>query len=574
MMRALTFWAVVGLLLCPATAFSQAAPIARYARWVGNYDYVATGGSLRSSATNACQLRATSSNPLTLPAGATVRAAYLYWGGSGATVDASVTLNGVATAANRTFTTTGAGYAFFGGFADVTSRVTASGTLTFGGLTVDSSNTYCSVAAVQSGWAIIVIYERAVEPLRAINVFDGLQSFYGSQISLTPDGFRLRPAGNDGKMTVVTWEGDPANSGASGGFSEALRYNGTLLDDGLVPSGSNPAVQQFDGTVNTLSQVDQYGVDVDTYTLTPYLVPGATSATTQYSSGQDLVLLTAQVVSVTSDPVVDLQVQQVAPADLVPGTNATFTINVANAAGREREDNPVIVTDVLPAGLTFVSASGTGWTCVHAAGTVTCTRAPPLAAGTSAPPITLVAGVATSAPATITHTVSVDSASFDGVPANDTSSVTLPVRRPALAFTKLSEVLSDPVNGTSLPKRIPGSLIRYTLGIANTGTLPVDAGSLAIADVLPPDLELYVGAGAVEFVDGTPASGLGFTGPGIVTYSNRPGGAAPFDYTPVPDAQGFDPAVTALRLAPTGTLGAASVAGNPGFSARFRARVR
>ena len=85
----------------------------------------ASNGSLRSSASNACQLRATSSNPLTLPAGATVRAAYLYWGGSGATVDASVTLNGTAIAANRTFTTTGAGYAFFGAFADVTAFITS-----------------------------------------------------------------------------------------------------------------------------------------------------------------------------------------------------------------------------------------------------------------------------------------------------------------------------------------------------------------------------------------------------------------------------------------------------------------
>ena len=52
------------------------------------------------------------------------------------------------------------------------------------------------------------------------------------------------------------------------------------------------------------------------------------------------------------------------------------------------------MTDTLPAGLTYNSASGTGWTCSAAGQVVTCTHAPTLNPGASLPPLTLVVNVA------------------------------------------------------------------------------------------------------------------------------------------------------------------------------------
>ncbi len=47
------------------------------------------------------------------------------------------------------------------------------------------------------------------------------------------------------------------------------------------------------------------------------------------------------------------------------------------------------VADTLPAGVTFVSATGAGWTCTNVGNvSVTCTR-PALAAGATAPTITV-----------------------------------------------------------------------------------------------------------------------------------------------------------------------------------------
>ena len=65
------------------------------------------------------------------------------------------------------------------------------------------------------------------------------------------------------------------------------------------------------------------------------------------------------------------------------------------------------VTDVLPAGLGFVSATGTGWTCGNAAGTVTCTRTTAISAGSMRPNITLTVSVAEAAFPSVTNTASV-----------------------------------------------------------------------------------------------------------------------------------------------------------------------
>lgn len=597
--RRTTLLALLGLcalasLALPAEA-QQQTPIARAARYTGNINFVTSGGSLRSqdNSGNACALSTTRTQTLSgIPPGRTVLAAWLYWGGSATSdaggtiqVDGQVTLNGATVTASRTFTAAydnaGTLLRYFGAVADVTSRVSGNGSYTFGGLAVNAGAPHCAVQAVAAGWALVVVYQGSGEPLRAINVFDGLQYFRGSALTLAPDGFRIPPTGIDGRVAVVTLEGDPGNSGPLGGFSESLRFNGTALDDGLVPAGSNPTVQQFDGTVNTRGVVNSYGFDVDQYEVGALLAPGQESATTTYSSGGDLVLLLAQVVSATSDPRVDLSITKSPVATpFAVGSNAAYTLTVSNTAGPglEREINPVSVVDTLPAGLTYVSAAGSGWSCGAAAQVVTCSRSTTLDPGQSYPPITLTVAVGAAAAPAVVNAARVSSASFDPDPADNAVSVTTSVTPllPGLRVQKLSEVLSDPVNGTTLPKRIPGAIVRYSLVVTNTGPGSPDAASLAIVDPLPAGTSLYLAApgNGFEFVDGAPTSGLSFDPAANVSYSRQPGGAPPFDYLPVPDGSGVDPNVTAVRLAPGGTLRAASAAGTPSFTIRFRVRVR
>jgi uncharacterized repeat protein (TIGR01451 family) len=457
--------------------------ITRFVRDTGNINFTTTGGSLRSSPNTGtpCTVNGTSAQALNgIPAGRTVRNAYLYWGASGTTPDTSVTLNGNTVTASRTFQRTfdnGTEFDFYGGFADVTSLVTGNNTYTFGGLNVSTGNPWCGSQAVVGGWSLIVIYQGATERLRAINLYDGLDFFYGSSVTQTPDGFRVPATNIDGRIAVFTLEGDPQNSTSSGGFSEALRFNGTLLDDGLVPTNSDPTVQQFDGTISTTSSVTSYGIDVDQYDVTTLLAAGQTSATTVYSAGSDLVLLMAQIVSATSDPAVNLAITKSHSGTFVAGQQGVYTITVSNAAGVEREDNVVTVTDTLPAGLTFASGTGTGWTCAAVAQVVTCTHAPTLNSGASFPPITLTVNVGDAA-SSVTNSVTVSSASFDLTSTNNTATDVTAVVGPSVATS--TKTVSD-LNGGEVA---PGDTLRYTV------TLTESAGVPAVSVVLTDDVPL------------------------------------------------------------------------------------
>jgi uncharacterized repeat protein (TIGR01451 family) len=467
-----------------AGAFAQQTPITRSVRLTGNINFVTTGGTLRTQPNtgNSCAVAPTSSQALSgIPAGTTILAAYLYWGGSGATVDATVTFNGTSVTANRTFTATytqaGTNYPFFGGVANVTSRITGNGTYTFADLTFNAQPPHCDISVVTGGWGLVVVYQGAAERLRAINIFDGLQFFRGSALTLTPDGFRIPPSNIDGRVAVITWDGDPGNSGPLNGFTESLTFNGTTLDDGINVAGSNPTVQQFDGTINSQGIATSYGVDVDTYTVTGSLSPGQTSATTTYSAGGDLVLLTAQVVSVTTEPVVDLSITKADTGDFAVGSTGGYRIRVSNSTGVELEDNQIVVTDVLPASLTYQSFSGTNWSCGASGQTVTCTHPPPLAAGASTPDLTLNVLVGTGAFPSVSNTATVDSASLDTISTNDSATDATPVRRPNLSTSTKTVV---DLNGGEAD---PGDVLRYTITLVESGG--VAAANATVTDDVP-----------------------------------------------------------------------------------------
>jgi uncharacterized repeat protein (TIGR01451 family) len=142
---------------------------------------------------------------------------------------------------------------------------------------------------------------------------------------------------------------------------------------------------------------------------------------------------------------------------------------------------------------------------------------------------------------------------------------------PTLTVAKTSVVVSDPF-GNANPKRIPQSVVRYDITVTNSGPGTIDSNSLVITDPVPANTALYVGGvSPVAFVNGTPASGLTFNYATNVSYSSV-GESGPFDYTPVPDANGFDPAVRALRVAPGGVMNATG-GGNPSFTVQFRVRI-
>jgi uncharacterized repeat protein (TIGR01451 family) len=466
-----------------------------------------------------------------------VRAAYLYWAGSGSTPDTNVTLNGSSVTADRVFTATfpfnGTDYDFFSGFADVTSLVAGNGNITVGGLTVNTGAPHCAVEAVQGGWGLIFVYADPAEDLRAVNIFDGFQFVRGSALTLTLSGFRIPPAPINGRVTHITWEGDPQNSGSLAGFSESLTFNGSLLDDGLVPPGSSPTVQQFDGTVNTLGSTTSYGADIDTYDVSPWLNAGDTSATTTYSSGGDLVLLSAEVISFTTEPIVDLSLAKTHAGDFVAGTNGVYSIVVSNN-GPEPDPGPIQVTDTLPGGLTYQSASGSGWVCNAVAQQVTCDHPGPVAVGASLPGLDLTVAVGGGAAPAVDNTASVASASVDGNPANNTAIDPTTVISSDLSTSTKSVI---DLNGGDAD---PGDTLRYTITL--TESAGVDALDVRVTDDMP---GLISGFSIVDLPPGSlnnsTAAPTGANGTGFLDISNFsvPAGTSAslsFDVTIAPGA--------------------------------------
>ncbi|MEO1595907.1 MAG: hypothetical protein AAFS02_11765 [Pseudomonadota bacterium] len=155
---------------------------------------------------------------------------------------------------------------------------------------------------------------------------------------------------------------------------------------------------------------------------------------------------------------------------------------------------------------------------------------------------------------------------------------------PNLTVFKTVATQSDPVNGGSGPFDIPGAVTEYEIRVENSGAGPVDGDSLVITEPLPAGTDLVVadiapGAGPVRFEDGLGASSSGLSlsflglgnGSDDIEFSTD---GVNFNYTPVADAAGTDPAVRFLRIRPSGAMAGAPSGSLTTFSVFFRVRIR
>ncbi|WP_437592796.1 hypothetical protein [Sorangium sp. So ce1000] len=189
----------------------------------------------------------------------------------------------------------------------------------------------------------------------------------------------------------------------------------------------------------------------------------------------------------------DLAISQTASPDPVsPGAQLTATIDVSNEGPGDAHD--VVVTSVLPTEASFVSASGTGWTCDRADEELVCRRAALAARESSSIAVTLVAPTLT--PPTVEEeiesTAKVSSSEYDPAPENNESEVRIEVSVPARLIGYLT------ISG----ERIAGEDLAYTALISNTGgRLQPDNAGFEFVDVLPPELALegaFADEGAVS----------------------------------------------------------------------------
>ena len=265
-----------------------------------------------------------------------------------------------APAARQYFSNTiGSGFDYFGGAADVTAQVAAkrNATYTFSGLTVNNGAPYCAVEGVVGGFALLVVYSDPAEQFRVLNLYEGFQFIRYSGVTLTLSNFRTpNPLGTaTGRVGHITWEGDQS-LGANG---EDLLFNGVELYDSL-----NPQQNQFNSASNINDDSASYGIDFDAYTVGSSVISaGQTSVTTTLPVGPGPGAAERRnhrhAERADRRPVDRDDPQYRAGA----GPERQLHPERQSTPGRTSRPGPVVVTDTLPAGLSYVSASGTGWSC-------------------------------------------------------------------------------------------------------------------------------------------------------------------------------------------------------------------
>jgi uncharacterized repeat protein (TIGR01451 family) len=109
---------------------------------------------------------------------------------------------------------------------------------------------------------------------------------------------------------------------------------------------------------------------------------------------------------VTPVTLLDVAIAKSHTGSFTVGQNGTYTLTVSNV-GNVATTGPLTVTDNLPTGLTFVSASGTGWSCSATGPVVTCGNPATFAPGATIPAITLTVGVSAAAIPSVTNLVTV-----------------------------------------------------------------------------------------------------------------------------------------------------------------------
>ncbi len=318
------------------------------------------------------------------------------------------------------------------------------------------------------------------------------------------------PAAADGVKTIVSIPpGYGFVSASGGGWACSLSVNLVVCQlAGQLASGATaPTV--------ALALVGPAGVGHTTLNASV-----ATTTTDTNPTNDDA----AAGVDVTSPPIpppvgpqADLALAKSAsPATAATGDRITYTVTTTNN-GPDAASS-VVVTDTLPAGVSFVSASGAGWSCAPAGNVVTCST-PALASGASA---AFQVVVTAAAPGTQVNAASVGSATSDPNLANNTATASTSVAaRADLAVTKTASAKTfvigrplvftvtvanygpDLVTGARVQDAVPANLGSVTWTCAAVSGTCAASGTGAIDQLV----DIAAGGRVVFTVKGTPAAG-------------------------------------------------------------------
>ena len=176
----------------------------------------------------------------------------------------------------------------------------------------------------------------------------------------------------------------------------------------------------------------------------------------------------------TVDEAADLSITKDADATALVGADITYTIVVTNDGPSDATD--VVVSDALPAGVTYGLATATQGSCAETAGTVTCDLGS-IADGASAT-ITLIVNATTAGVMDNTASVSSDVPDPDPSDDDDSASTTVTAAPVVADLEVVKTASSDPV--------YVGDELTYTIVVTNLG--PDAADDVTVTDPLDADV--------------------------------------------------------------------------------------
>lgn len=337
---------------------------------------------------------------------------------------------------------------------------------------------------------------------------------------VSPGGTRVQLTNGQGGSADnfnLTFD-DEASSSVTGYTANSTATSTTVVPPYAAGYQPTSALSAFDGQNSagtwTLEICDNAGADSGTF------------------FQADLYLTSA-----TSGPYADLSLAKlVSSASAATGSTVTYTLTVANAAGSTSSASGIVVRDVLPSGVSFVSASGTGTynstTGEWAVGT--------LAAGQSAS-LTITATVIANAGTSVTNTAEVTASSVADLDSTVNNGATGEDDYASAAFTASAT-------------RSAGSPPAFT---CSAGTLSFDWDSNAWSAGSTSNNYTLSGIGTIGFTIVNPATFLnnaGLGGQSPVTQNAVTGGLSPAQYSLI---QLVDMANTSQTVRTTITLGTA-----------------
>lgn len=162
--------------------------------------------------------------------------------------------------------------------------------------------------------------------------------------------------------------------------------------------------------------------------------------------------------------------------------NVPYTITVSNSQAGGPTSGTVTVTETVPGGLTLVSMTGSGWTCLASG----CTRSDVLRGGSSYPPITATVNVASNATSPQPNQVGVSGGGSASASTSDSTIIIPAGTAPSLSVTKShsGSFAQGQQNAT------------YSIQVLNGPSAGPTTSAVSVTDTLPPGLTLVSMAGA------------------------------------------------------------------------------